>query len=88
MTHDPGATAPTGRYAFMWDGEDDSNKRVSVSAYTIHIEASRERGGHTCRTMPIEIREESFEKTMAPLPENGGFTAFFGHYNDVRDFEP
>jgi FAD:protein FMN transferase len=82
------ATAPTGRYAFMWEGKDDADRRVPAGAYTIHIETSRERGRHTYRTMDFVIGQKKFEQTMDPSPEEGGFTAVFGHYNDLLDYSP
>jgi thiamine biosynthesis lipoprotein len=79
-------TAPTGRYAFMWEGRDDQNQRVGAGKYVIHVETSRERGRHTYRSMAFEIKANGrFRKTMEALPEEGGFTAIFGHYNDVYE---
>lgn len=82
------ATAPTGRYAFMWDGYDDAEKKVAAGTYTIHIETSRERGRHTHRAMEFVISREKFQKEMPADIEEGGFTAVFGHYNDLLDFVP
>jgi hypothetical protein len=82
------ATAPTGRYAFMWEGRDDADRKVPAGAYTIHIETSRERGRHTHRAMEFVIGQQKFEKTMDPSPDEGGFTAVFGHYNDLLDYSP
>ena len=82
------ATAPTGRYAFMWDGYDDAEKKVAAGTYTIHIETSRERGRHTHRAMEFVISKEKFQKEMPADIEEGGFTAVFGHYNDLLDFVP
>ncbi len=82
------STAPTGRYAFMWDGDDDTGKRVPAGKYTIHVETSREPHAHSYRTLPIDISKQAFEKSMPELPLDGGFTAVFGHYNDVHDYAP
>jgi thiamine biosynthesis lipoprotein len=82
------ATAPTGRYAFMWDGYDDAEKKVAAGTYTIHIETSRERGRHTHRAMEFVISKEKFQKEMPADVDEGGFTAVFGHYNDLLDFVP
>jgi thiamine biosynthesis lipoprotein len=82
------STAPTGRYAFMWDGRDDAGTKVPAGAYAIHVETSRERGTHTHRSLPVQIGSQRFVKTMPPTPAEGGFTAVFAHYNDLRDYDP
>ena len=54
-------TRPTrgpGNYSFVWDGRDDNRKPVPQGRYIVHIEASREGGGHSIQRIPVELGAE------------------------------
>jgi len=44
-----------GRYTAHWDGKDEAGHLVAPGRYIIHIEASREKGGHSYETLDIEV---------------------------------
>lgn len=76
------STVLDGRYAVLWYGRDDNEKKIPPGKYIVHLETSRERGIHTHRTMEIEIGNERFAKSIPNLPQAGGFRVIFGHPND------
>jgi thiamine biosynthesis lipoprotein len=80
------ATAPSGRYALIWDGRDDDGHRVPAGRYALHLETSREKGRHVHRTLDIDIGDARFKAAMESLPESGGFKIYFGSPND--DYDP
>lgn len=52
------AARPTrrpGRYALAWDGRDDRSQPLPQGRYTVHIEASREHGGHGYQTFDVML---------------------------------
>jgi hypothetical protein len=51
-------SAPTkapGAYRVVWDGKDENGQTVGQGAYTVVIEAARERGPHDIVSVPISI---------------------------------
>ncbi|MDB5440472.1 MAG: thiamine biosynthesis protein ApbE [Caulobacteraceae bacterium] len=51
-------TRPTrrpGTYTVAWDGKNDAGKLVGQGDYIVHIEASREHGGHSLQDIPISV---------------------------------
>jgi len=48
-------TRPPGRYAVGWDGTDEAGRRVAQGRYIIHVEASREHGGHAYQTIEVQL---------------------------------
>lgn len=48
-------TRAPGRYDVLWDGRDDAGRPVPRGGYTLNIEASREHGGHSFVTMPLNL---------------------------------
>jgi FAD:protein FMN transferase len=79
------STVLDGRYAVLWYGRDDDEKKIPPGKYIVHLETSRERGIHTHRTMEIEIGNERFDQSIPNLPQAGGFRVKFGHPNDEYD---
>ena len=45
------STRGSGVYKVYWDGVDDAGRAVTPGRYVLHVETSRERGGHTHRTI-------------------------------------
>jgi len=76
------ATTLSGRYPIYWAGHDDNWKPVPLGKYILHLETSQERGKHHYRTMTIDIGRERFKMEMPSLPESGGISIAYGHYND------
>jgi thiamine biosynthesis lipoprotein len=48
-------TRAPGRYDVAWDGRTDAGERAPLGRYTINIEASREHGGHSFVSVPIDL---------------------------------
>jgi thiamine biosynthesis lipoprotein len=48
-------TRRPGRYSLVWDGRDDKGQPAPQGRYTIHIEASREHGGHGYQTFDVTL---------------------------------
>jgi thiamine biosynthesis lipoprotein len=64
-------TRAPGKYAVGWDGTDDAGKPVAQGAYLIHIEASREHGGHTYESIPILLGAKPVAAALPPADELG-----------------
>ncbi len=67
------ATRPPGEYQLNWDGRDDSDTLIGPGQYLLNVEASREDGGHTHRSV-----EFSFEEGIQTLEQ--------ARYGEVGDF--
>lgn len=53
-------TRPTrgpGEYQLVWDGRDDSGTLIQPGDYLLHVEASREHGGHSYRNVRFKFEE-------------------------------
>ena len=50
-----GATRKPGHYTIAWDGLDDFGQPVSDRELILHIEASREHGGRTYKSIPLQL---------------------------------
>ena len=59
-------TRPPGRHSVAWDGLDDMGRAVGQGRYTVHIEATREDGGHSY---------QSVDMTLGPQPAQGAAAA-------------
>jgi thiamine biosynthesis lipoprotein len=60
-------TRPTrapGEYTLTWDGRDDNGNLLQPGTYLLHVEASREDGGHNHRSVEFTMSEgsQSFEQ--------------------------
>lgn len=64
-------TKAPGRYTIVWDGTDDSGKRVAQGAYTLHVEAVREHGGHTYQTTELALGVAGVQAAMDGKDELG-----------------
>ncbi|WP_460533834.1 DUF2271 domain-containing protein [Chitinimonas naiadis] len=74
-------TKPTrkpGKYAIAWDGSDEEGKKVTQGKYLVHIEASREHGGHTYQTFELELAAKPFSQPVPAKEELGAVTLRYG----------
>lgn len=81
MTAVDTVTQPTrkpGRYSVQWDGLDAAGQRVPQGRYVIHVEATREHGGHTYQSFDVELGAQSVEQVIAPKDELGALKLAFG----------
>ncbi len=53
------ATRSAGKYSLYWDLTDDNNRTVKPGKYTVHIEASRERGTYQLMSKEIELNNKA-----------------------------
>ncbi|MHB8283187.1 MAG: DUF2271 domain-containing protein [Caulobacteraceae bacterium] len=60
-----------GRYTAHWDGSDEAGKPAAGGKYILHIEAAREKGGHTYETSDIALGGPSGSKTLPAKDELG-----------------
>lgn len=60
-----------GHYTVAWDGKDDKGQRVAQGKYTLHIEATREHGGHSYQTFDIDATPKSSTQNLAAKDELG-----------------
>jgi thiamine biosynthesis lipoprotein len=71
-------TRMPGRYAAHWDGKDEAGQPVAPGHYIFHIEASREKGGHTYETVEIDVGGPMVMKTATPKDELGALELRYG----------
>jgi thiamine biosynthesis lipoprotein len=71
-------TRMPGRYAAHWDGKDEAGQPVAPGHYIFHIEASREKGGHTYETVDIDVGGPMVMKTATPKDELGALELRYG----------
>jgi thiamine biosynthesis lipoprotein len=64
-------TRRPGRYSLVWDGRDDKGAPVGQGRYTIHIEATREHGGHGYQTVDMVLGAEPAAATAPAEDELG-----------------
>ncbi|MDE2420521.1 MAG: DUF2271 domain-containing protein [Gammaproteobacteria bacterium] len=60
-----------GHYTVSWDGKDDAGQRVPQGKYTLHIEATREHGGHSYSTFDIDAAPKSNTQNLPAKDELG-----------------
>ncbi len=60
-----------GHYTVSWDGKDDAGQRVPQGKYTLHIEATREHGGHSYSTFDIDATPKSNTQNLPAKDELG-----------------
>jgi thiamine biosynthesis lipoprotein len=75
------AAKPTrrpGRYSLVWDGRDDKGQPSPQGRYTVHIEATREHGGHGYQTFEITLGGQPASVESAGNDELGPATVHYG----------
>ena len=73
-----GATRAPGRYSVVWDGRDDNGRPVGQGRYVLHIEAARERGGHTYQSMALDLGPGPSQAGLPAKEELGALQARYG----------
>lgn len=71
-------TRPPGRYAVHWDGKDEAGQPVAAGKYILHIEASREKGGHTYQAVDLDLTGAGGAKALPAKDEMGAVDLKFG----------
>ena len=71
-------TRPAGRYSAVWDGKDNAGRPVGQGTYTVHLEATREHGGHSYQTVQVEVGAQPAEGAAAASDELGGTRVRYG----------
>ena len=69
-------TRPTrgpGEYQLVWDGRDDSGTLIQPGDYLLHLEASREHGGHSYRNVRFKFEEGTQVIEQEQFGEVGSF---------------
>ncbi len=72
------STQTSGAYSSDWLGYDDAYKFTPLGQYTLNIETSLERGGHSYRSYPITFGRDGFSTTFPVAPEGGTVQITYG----------
>jgi len=72
-----GPTRRPGEYELEWDRLDDDGAPVPNGNYVLHIEASREHGGHQHESLAFSLADEPFTLTAEAGEELGETTVSF-----------
>lgn len=67
-----------GRYSLEWDGRDDKGRPAPQGRYTVHIEASREHGGHGYQTFDVAVGAQAVSVQQPADDELGPGTVRYG----------
>jgi len=67
-----------GKYSAVWDGKDDAGNAAPQGRYVINIEMSREHGGHSLQTIPLDIGKAPASGSAQGEGEAGPATARYG----------
>ncbi|MEW9900950.1 DUF2271 domain-containing protein [Chitinivorax sp. PXF-14] len=76
-----GMTRPTrapGRYSAAWDGLDDAGQRAPQGRYLVHVEASREHGGHSYEMFELDVGARAFAQDYPAKDEIGTLQLRYG----------
>lgn len=71
-------TRAPGHYTLNWDGLDDTGKKVPQGKYTVTVEASRERGGHSTQRLDLTLGADGVSAETQPDGEIGRVRASYG----------
>ncbi len=72
------STRGSGTYKVYWDGIDDAGASVPAGKYRIHVETSRESGGHEHRVLDLDFsRPKEFEAELPINAKSGGLLVSF-----------
>ena len=75
------STRGSGTYKVYWDGVDDAGGTVPTGKYRIHVETSRESGGHEHRVLDLDFsRPREFEAELPINANSGGLVVSFGKF--------
>jgi thiamine biosynthesis lipoprotein len=67
-----------GHYRLVWDGRDDEGAPVPQGDYTLHVEASREHGGHSYSKLDLQLQGAVTEALIPAQDELGDITVHYG----------
>lgn len=72
------STRGSGTYKVYWDGSDDAGVAVASGKYRLHVETSRESGGHEHRVLDLDFsRPKEFEAELPVNAKSGGLMVSF-----------
>ena len=71
-------TRRPGRYSLVWDGRDDKGLSAPQGRYTVHIEASREHGGHSYQTLDLTLGAQAINVESPSADELGPAAVHYG----------
>jgi thiamine biosynthesis lipoprotein len=72
------STRGSGTYKVYWDGSDDQGAIVAPGKYRLHVETSRESGGHEHRVLDFDVsRPKEFEAELPINAKSGGLRVSF-----------
>jgi thiamine biosynthesis lipoprotein len=72
------STRGSGTYKVYWDGSDDQGAAVAPGKYRLHVETSRESGGHEHRVLDLDFsRPKEFEAELPINARSGGLLVSF-----------
>lgn len=71
-------TALSGSYPTFWPGYNDAYKGLPAGDYLLNIEASREQGEHTFRSIPIKLGMNPFQNNVLPTEDMGDVMLIYG----------
>jgi thiamine biosynthesis lipoprotein len=71
-------TRAPGRYNVAWDGRNEAGQAVGQGAYTLHIEAAREHGGHSYVSTPLTLGASPATAATPADAEIGAAQARYG----------
>jgi thiamine biosynthesis lipoprotein len=71
-------TRRPGRYSLVWDGRDDKGQPAPQGRYTVHIEASREHGGHGYQTLDVSLGAQAVDAQSMGVDELGPAAVRYG----------
>ena len=69
---------PPGKYSAVWDGKDDAGNPLGVGRYVVNIEMTREHGGHSLQTIPLDIGKNPVTGSAQGEGESGPAAARYG----------
>lgn len=71
-------TRAPGRYDLIWDGRTDDGALAPRGRYVLNIEASREHGGHSYVSVPLDLSADALDLTAEASQELGATQIRFG----------
>jgi len=71
-------TRAPGRYTVGWDGLDENGKRAPQGRYLVHVEASREHGGHTYQVIDVNLGAQPATGSAPAKDELGAVQLRYG----------